>query len=97
MLSINSLDDLKSRLGKVILMILVVKFFELAIGMDFEDVYDLLMFAGGIVLISGSLFLTEFTTKTEKGADPRKLGRRTNDCKACRNGNPKDCEVCKND
>ena len=60
MLSIDSLDDLKSRLGKVIMMILIVKFFELAISMEFEDVYDLLMFAGGIVLVGGSLFLTEF-------------------------------------
>lgn len=60
MLSIHNLDDLKSRLGKVILMILIVKFFELAISMNFENVWDLLMFSGGIVLIGGSLFLTEF-------------------------------------
>jgi len=63
MLSIDSLDDLKSRLGKVILMILIVKFFELAISMEFEDVYDLLMFSGGILLVGSSLFLTEFVTK----------------------------------
>lgn len=60
MLSVDSLDDLKSRLGKVIMMILIVKFFELAISMEFEHVYDLLMFAGGIVMVGGSLFLTEF-------------------------------------
>jgi uncharacterized membrane protein YqhA len=96
MLSIDSLDDLKSRLGKVIMMILIVKFFEIAISMSFSNVYDLLMFAGGIVLISGSLFLTEFTTKYEKGEDPRKLGRRANDCTACRDGVPKGCAECKN-
>ena len=62
MLAIDSLDDLKSRLGKVILMILIVKFFELAISMTFENVYDLLMFSGGIVLVGGSLFLTEVAT-----------------------------------
>jgi len=62
MLAIDSLDDLKSRLGKVIMMILIVKFFELAIGMSFNDVYDLLMLAGGIVIISGSLLLTEFVS-----------------------------------
>lgn len=55
----------------------------------------LLMFAGGIVLISGSLFLTEFTTKTEKWIDPQRLERRANDCKACKNGTQKDCEVCR--
>ena len=62
MLAIDSLDDLKSRLGKVIMMILIVKFFELAISMSFENVYDLLMFSGGIVLVGGSLFLTEFAS-----------------------------------
>lgn len=66
MLAIDSLDDLKSRLGKVILMILIVKFFELAISMEFEDVYDLLMFSSGIVLVGGSLFLTEFVTGNHK-------------------------------
>ena len=60
MLSIHNLDDLKSRLGKVILMILIVKFFELAISMDFEDVWDLLMFSGGILLVGSSLFLNEY-------------------------------------
>ncbi|MES0372530.1 MAG: YqhA family protein [Mariprofundaceae bacterium] len=73
MLAIDSLDDLKSRLGKVILMILIVKFFELAISMEFETVYDLLMFSGGIVLVGGSLFLTEFVTggqSQNKNHDP---------------------------
>ena len=62
MLSINSLDDLKSRLGKVILMILIVKFFELAISLTFDDVYDLLLFAVGIFIIGTSLFLTELAS-----------------------------------
>ncbi len=66
MLAIDSLDDLKSRLGKVIMMILIVKFFELAISMSFDNVYDLLMFSGGIVLVGGSLFLTEFASGHHK-------------------------------
>ncbi|MDX8398592.1 MAG: YqhA family protein [Mariprofundaceae bacterium] len=66
MLSINSLDDLKSRLGKVILMILIVKFFEIAISLSFEDVYDLLLFAVGIFIIGGSLLLTELTQRKGK-------------------------------
>jgi len=77
MLAIDNLDDLKSRLGKVIMMILIVKFFELAISMEFEHVYDLLMFAGGIVLVGGSLFLTEFVSggksKTIKSDPNREL------------------------
>lgn len=57
-LLINSLDDLKSRLAKVILMILVVKFFEHAIGMSFKTPMDLLVLAGGITLVSLALYLS---------------------------------------
>lgn len=57
-LLINSLDDLKSRLAKVILMILIVKFFELAIAMTFENALDLLYLAAGIALIGLALFLS---------------------------------------
>ncbi|HHN73260.1 MAG TPA: YqhA family protein, partial [Thermopetrobacter sp.] len=57
-LSIRNLDDLKNRLAKVILMILVVKFFDHAISMKFDSSYDMLSFAGGIALIGLALFLT---------------------------------------
>lgn len=57
-LLIRSLDDLKTRLAKVILMILIVKYFEHAIGMKFENPIDLLYLAGGIALIGFALYLT---------------------------------------
>jgi len=57
-LSIRNLDDLKNRLAKVILMILVVKFFDHAIGMKFESATGMLYFAGGIALVGLALFLT---------------------------------------
>jgi len=47
-LLIKSLDDLKERLAKVVLMILIVKFFEYALEMHFETPMDLLMFGAGI-------------------------------------------------
>ncbi|EAU54749.1 YqhA family protein [Mariprofundus ferrooxydans] len=59
MLSVSSLDDLKSRLGKVIIMVLIVKFFEMAIGMEIDSMKDLLVFSGGILLIGGTLYMTE--------------------------------------
>ncbi|GAV21052.1 hypothetical protein MMIC_P2031 [Mariprofundus micogutta] len=59
MLSVNSLDDLKSRLGKVIMMVLIVKFFEMAIGMDIDGIKDLLTFSVGVLLIGATLFFTE--------------------------------------
>jgi len=66
LLSINSLDDLKSRLGKVIMMILIVKFFELAIGMEVENIMDLLMFAGGVLMSGIALMFTEMASRKGK-------------------------------
>ncbi len=57
-LLINSLDDLKARLAKVILMILIVKFFEHAISLSFNSAMDLLSLAGGIALIGLALYLS---------------------------------------
>ena len=57
-LIINSLDDLKARLAKVILMILIVRFFEHAISMKFDSPLDLLYLAAGIALIGVALFLS---------------------------------------
>ena len=57
-LLIDSLDDLKTRLAKVILMILIVKFFEHVIDMHFSAPLDLLYLAGGIALIGLALHLT---------------------------------------
>jgi uncharacterized membrane protein YqhA len=62
-LIIHSLDDLKSRLAKVILMILIVRYFEYAVSMKFESPLDLLLLAAGIALIGLALFLTH-----EKGS-----------------------------
>ncbi|HBE93825.1 MAG TPA: hypothetical protein DDW55_15420 [Gammaproteobacteria bacterium] len=57
-LMINSLDDLKTRLAKVVLMILIVKFFEHALSMHFSTALDMLYFAGGIALIGLALYLS---------------------------------------
>lgn len=67
LLSIDSLDDLKSRLGKVIMMILIVKFFELAIGMEVDTTMALLMFAGGVLMSAAALVLTEMATRGSAG------------------------------
>jgi len=57
-LQIESLDDLKTRLAKVVLMILIVRFFEHALQMAFTSALDLLYFAAGIALLGGALYLT---------------------------------------
>lgn len=62
-LLIDSLDDLKSRLAKVILMILIVKFFEHAIAMTYATPVELLYLSGGIALIGLALYLTHASEK----------------------------------
>ncbi len=57
-LKINSIDDLKSSLGKVILMILIVSFFEHSVGLHYESAMDLLFLGLGVLFVSGALFLT---------------------------------------
>lgn len=55
-LVINSLDDLKSKLAKVILMILVVTFFEVSLSMTFVGALDLVYFSLGILMVSLALY-----------------------------------------
>ena len=62
-LLIHSLDDLKGRLAKVILMILVVRFFEYALGMGFSTPLDLLQFSAGIALLGLALYLGHMADK----------------------------------
>ena len=62
-LMITSLDDLKSRLAKVVMMILIVRYFEYALGMDFTTPLDLLQFAGGIALLGLALYLSHMADR----------------------------------
>ncbi|MCH5238687.1 MAG: YqhA family protein [Muribaculaceae bacterium] len=59
-LKISSVDDLKSSLGKVILMVLIVSFFKHVLEIDSEHwtPISLLYLAVGILLIAGALYLT---------------------------------------
>jgi uncharacterized membrane protein YqhA len=57
-LMINSLDDLKDKLAKVILMILVVMFFEQAIFLKPTGPLELLYYSLAIMLVALALFLS---------------------------------------
>ena len=57
-LVIESLDDLKSRLAKVILMILIVTLFEEALKMNPTTTLDLLYLGGAIALVGVALFFS---------------------------------------
>lgn len=58
LLLIRSLDDLKDRLANVILLIVIVKFFQQTLLLKFSTAADLLSLAIGIILIAGALFLS---------------------------------------
>jgi uncharacterized membrane protein YqhA len=58
LLLIHSLDDLKDRLAKVVVLILVVKFFQYALKLKYGTPLELLYLAVGIALIGGTLYLT---------------------------------------
>lgn len=64
-LRISSVDDLKSSLGKVILMVLIVSFFKhtLELSKDQWSPTTLLYLSIGILLISGALYLTHKSGK----------------------------------
>ena len=57
-LVITTLDDLKGRLAKVILMILIVRYFEHALQLKFENALDLLYFSLGIAFLGAALWFS---------------------------------------
>lgn len=57
-LVIENLDDLKGRLAKVILMILIVTLFEEALNLKIENPLDLLYLGASIALVALSLYLS---------------------------------------
>ena len=58
LLLIRNLDDLKDRLAKVVLLILVVKFFEYALALHVERSLDLLWLGLGIALVATAVLLS---------------------------------------
>jgi len=65
-LVIENLDDLKNRLAKVILMILIVLLFERAIKMRIETMLDLVYLGASISLIGAALYLSHAADKQEE-------------------------------
>ncbi len=57
-LVIENLDDLKQRLAKVIIMILIVTIFEMALKLRVDATLDLLYLSGSVALIGLALYLT---------------------------------------
>ena len=56
-LEVHTLDQLKEKLAKVILMVLIVTFFKYAIDFHYEDIKSLLVLSIGILLIALSIYM----------------------------------------
>lgn len=79
-LVISNLDDLKSRLAKVILMILIVTLFEEALNMELTSPLDLVYLGASIALVALALYLSHAaehglsTGEESTGEAPEKHG-----------------------
>ena len=62
-LDIESLDVLKDKIGQVIIMALIVKFFQVILTMHMETLTDMLLFAGAVGLLALALFLMHLGKK----------------------------------
>jgi len=63
-LVVHTLDQLKEKLAKVILMVLIVTFFKYAIEFKYEDIKNLLFLSIGVFLIALSIY---FMHKSHEG------------------------------
>ncbi|MBI3622077.1 MAG: YqhA family protein [Nitrospirae bacterium] len=64
-LVIKTLDDLKDRLAKVILMILIVTFFKNVVHTSFVEPINILYLGGGILLVALALYFTHRSSPHE--------------------------------
>ena len=67
-LVINSLDDLKGRLAKVILMIMIVTLFQEALNMKVQSPVDLIYMGGSITLVALALYFSHAADPAKEGA-----------------------------
>lgn len=57
-LDIRGLDDLKTHISEVVVMILIINFFELSFTVPLTQPLDLVMLGGGILMVAAALFVT---------------------------------------
>lgn len=65
-LIIDDLDQLKEKLAKVIIIVLIVTYFKYALELDYTRVSELFFLSGGIFLIALSIYFISGTSKEKK-------------------------------
>ena len=58
LLQVRSLDDLKHRIAGLLLLVLVIEFFQRALRLNYETPLDLLMLALSVLLIAASFYVS---------------------------------------
>jgi uncharacterized membrane protein YqhA len=67
LMRIGGLDGLKDRISKLVVLVLVIEFFQRALQLDYQHPLDLLYLALGILFIGAALYLSHFKTPGENG------------------------------
>lgn len=65
-LDVRTFEDLKVRLARVIVLILIVKFLQQALRISYRSPEDLLYLGIGVVLIGGAVFLSHLAGRDER-------------------------------
>jgi uncharacterized membrane protein YqhA len=90
LLRFSSLDDLKDRIAKMMLLVLVIEFFQSALKLSYGTPLDLLQLALGILMIAGALLLgghhhlkrVMVKGTGDQGRGPRSVSERASDRQA---------------
>jgi uncharacterized membrane protein YqhA len=69
LLYVSSLDDLKDKVARLILLVLTIEFFQRALHLRYDSSLDLLYLAGGVLLISGAFYLIGLRSGRGKNPD----------------------------
>lgn len=72
LLQVHDLDDLKERVARLILLVLLIEFFQRALRIPYESALDLFYLGLGILFVSAAMYLTNKRpplTRPDKGKD----------------------------
>jgi|SRR5215204_596311 len=72
-----SLDELKEKIARLVIVVLVIEFFQQALRIPYEQAQDLLYLGVGILLVSGAIYLT--APRRLEGSEPSEGGEQQNE------------------
>ncbi len=78
LLVVCSLNDLKDKVARLVLLVLVIEFFGRALNLDYARALDLLYLAGGILLVSAALYLRGSQPQSQRPPVPPPAGQTGN-------------------